>query len=390
MSETPLLPPQNDMDIRVPESFFVFAPVFLALFLLMLSSSNWSVFIGFEEHLPGTWVSLGLMLAALLLAVPAIRNPAIVPAKRRVALVLSVVIGGALLDERLQFHEQVGYFVQRYLDLAMFPWAVYTDDVIVILFALLGARILWGALQGIPNPRKYTAHVVLIVILALFHGVMDLLAHRALVWRFIWPDLTQAMARPTLETLGYFEESFKLWAEYFVILFLLYFFYEQRGNLAWSIMIVVGGWMATAGLWRIPSAEGVPYLVMGGTLKFLRNYAYLFGLSALWTAWAAVSWFLFRSDRGKLSLAGLFFLWPLVQFPLGLQLIFGIALAVGITRARGTIESRDLVRVGVVQLVLFLVALAVVGAQYMPNTLFFNIEPVLFDTGIQTVVPRGR
>ncbi len=375
-------PVDPDLDLSVRPVVLCFAPVLLALFVLLLSLSDRSVFIGFEEGEPGTWLSLTLMFVCLLLVLPAIRNPTLDPARRKIAAVLSVVIGASMLDERLQLHEQIGWFIQGKVDMSTFPSAIYADDAIVLLLALVGGVILLRAIEAVPDRRRYVAHVAAVIILAWMHGALDLLAHRHYVWNLFWPDLTFEQARPHLETLGYFEETAKIWCEYLVIIFLLYFFHRQKGYLVWTIAVLLGSWLATAGLWKIDGGEGIPYVVMGGTLGFIRNYPKLVLLAVIWLAWTATAWRLFPKDGERLGFAGLFFLFPLVQSPVWWQLVFGVALALwlGTDHARRS-GRRVWLALAVGQIVIFTAAVGLSGSRYLPNHIFRPAETVLFDTG---------
>ncbi|HIF22299.1 MAG TPA: hypothetical protein EYQ27_10425, partial [Gemmatimonadetes bacterium] len=323
-----------ELDLRVPGAALVFAPVLLALFTLLLSLSNWSVFLGFEEDEPGTWMSLSLMFATLLLVLPAIRNRALEPAYRRAAALLSLVIGGALLDERLEWHEGIGMWIRGVVGEAEHPMIVYADDVIIILLAIVGALVMRNILRSLPDVRGYIPYVALIVVLAGAHGVLDLLGHRPLIWQIFWPEMTNYALRPLREILGFFEESTKLWTEYFVVLFLLRFFYRQTGHLAWTVLVMTGSWMATAGLWSVVNEPFVPYVIMGTVLRFVRNYPMFLLLAGLWVPWTIVVWRWFSDDPEKTAFAGLFFLWPLVQAPPWLLLVYGCGLGLPLRDGR--------------------------------------------------------
>jgi len=389
MATDPVSDTRDELDLRVPAATFIFAPVLLALFTLLLSLANWSVFLGFEEDEPGTWLSLSLMVATLLLVLPAIRNRALDPAYRRAAALLSLVIGGALLDERLEWHEDIGTWIRGLVNESAHPFIVYADDVLIILLAIIGSLVLWNILRAIPDVRRYVPYVALIVVLAGAHGVLDLLSHRHFIWQIFWPEMTLHGTGPMRDMLGFFEESCKLWTEYFVVLFLLHFFYRQTGHLAWTVLVMVGSWMATAGLWSVVNDPFVPYVVMGTVLRFVRNYPMFLLLAGLWMTWTIVVWRWFRADPEQTALAGLFFLWPLVQAPPWLLLAYGCALGLVIRdgwrpkpKARGAIIAALMVT--------FALAMGLSQRVYLTNRLFVPPETVLFETGVQLLLPGDR
>lgn len=380
---------ETDLDMRVPPSALIFAPVILALFTLLLSLSNWSVFLGFEEEDPGTWLSLSLLFATLLLVLPVIRNHAFDPARRRAAALLSLVIGGAFLDERLEWHEEIGLWVRDLVDEAAHPLIIYADDVLIILLAIVGALVLWNIVRSIPDARTYVPYVALIVVLAGAHGVLDLLGHRHYIWQIFWPDMTLDSTRPMRDMLGFFEESSKLWTEYFVLLFLLRFFYRQTGHLAWTVLVMVGSWMVTAGLWSVVNDPFVPYVIMGSALRFVRNYPMFLTLAILWMTWTVVVWRWLSDDPAETALAGLFFLWPLVHAPLWLLLVFGWVLGFAMRegwrprpRARGALIAALIVT--------FALALGLSDRSYLTNRPFSPPESVLFETGRQLLLSSDR
>ncbi|MEM7355686.1 MAG: hypothetical protein AAF657_33030 [Acidobacteriota bacterium] len=301
-----------DSNMRLPPALLHFFPVALALFTLTISVAGHSIFFGFDEDEPITWMSLSLMLVVLVFLVAVIRDPSVDPFKRRTAIALSAVAGFAVLDERLKWHEDFGKYVKDELEIFTRDIRHYTDDVVVILFALAGAVLFYVFVRNLPNRRDYFPYIACVVALALAHGVLDVLGHGGRLWRkVLTPGITGEQVDLLTETLGFFEEACKLWTEWFVLLFVLRFLYGQKGPLAWSLLVMAGSFLAGLGLWAIEDPNvGIPYLVMGKTLRLLRNYHLLFTLMAIFSAWAVVSWRLFGSQPKKQALAGLFFLTP--------------------------------------------------------------------------------
>ncbi len=380
---------EAEFDLRVPAAVLIFAPVLLALFTLLLALSNWSVFLGFEEDDPGTWLSLSLMFGTLLLVLPALRNRALSPAYRRAAALLGLVIGGAFLDERMEWHEEIGTWIRSFVDERAHPFIVYADDVLIILLTIVGSLVLLNILRSIPDVRRYVPYGVLIVVLAGAHGVLDLLGHRHFIWQIFWPEMTLDSTRPMRDMLGFFEESCKLWTEYFVVLFLLRLFYRQTGHLAWTALVMVGSWMMTAGLWSVVNEPFVPYVIMGSALRFVRNYPMFLAIAGLWMTWTVVVWRWFSDAPAQTALAGLFFLWPLVQAPPWLLLVFGCGLGLVLRDGR---LPKPRVRGAIVAalIVTFFLALGFSDRAYMTNRPFVPPESVLFETGAQLLLPGDR
>ncbi len=303
--------PYYDPDMRLPPAVLHFFPVVLALFTLTMSVAGYSIFHGFDEDEPITWMSLTLMLAVLACLLAVIRNPALESFKRGAAVVLSAVTVFAVLDEQQRWHEKVGRYVKNDLEIFNRDVRHYTDDVIVILFALAGTVLIFRFLRQLSNRRAYVPYAACVAALAFAHGFLDVLGHGGRLWRVLTPDMTENQIDLLTETLGFYEEACKLWAEWFVLLFVLRFFHGQRGPLAWSILVMIGSFLSGIGLWAIedPSA-GVPYLVMERTLRFLRNYHLLLALASIFTVWALAAWRLFGDQPRKQALAGLFFVTP--------------------------------------------------------------------------------
>jgi phage shock protein PspC (stress-responsive transcriptional regulator) len=387
MSTKPVPP---DFDLRVPAWVLVFGPVVIALLTLLISLSGDSVFYGFSENQPGTWMSLTLMLSALMLVLPAIRNPALTPELRRIAVILSAIIAVALMDEKSEWHEALGvWFGDLFGGVSEVPLVVYADDVLIILLAVIGSAVLWKLVKDIPNARDYLPYVGLIVVGAVAHGVLDLLGHRHYIWQMFWPDLTLAGSEPLRLFLGFFEESAKLWTEYFVILFLLRLFYQQSAPLGWTLLTVLGAWMATAGLWSVTSGAFAPYMIMGTSLRFLRNYPAFFSIALLWLAWTVFAWWRSKGDRATLSTAGLLFVWPLVHSPIWLLLVAGVG--VGLATQYGWRPKRR-VRIMILAgcIAAFGVVLASSARPYLTQRAFSPPESVLFSTGRQLILEIDR
>ncbi len=300
-----------DPDMRLPPALLHFFPIVLALFTLTMSVAGHSIFFGFDEDEPITWMSLTLMLAVLAMLLAVIRDHALTDFERLAAMVLSLVTGFAILDEQLRWHEKVGKYVKNELEFFTRDIRHYTDDAIIVVFALLGAALFYVFVRKLPKPRDVVPYVVCVVALALAHGVLDVLGHGGRLWRALIPEITKHQVDLLTETLGFFEEACKLWAEWFVLLFVLRVFHRQQSPLGWSILVMAGSFLSGIGLWAIEDpSTGIPYVVMEKTLRLLRNYHLLILLSAIFVAWGLASWRLFRDQPKKQALAGLFFLTP--------------------------------------------------------------------------------
>jgi len=301
----------SDRDMRLPPVVLHYAPVVLALCCLLLSLSDYSVFLGFEEKDPGTWMSLLLLAVSFLLVFPAMRNRDMAPQKRRVAALFSTVIAVALLDERFMWHEAIGRYARRHWDSLPRGVLNYTDDVIMLASAIAGGIILYYCIRLFSDKEEYRWYFWCVVTIAIAHGVLDILGHKHYLWKLFWPEATSRSTYAIREVLGFFEESCKLWTEWFVILLIGRYFYGQRGFSLWSLQVFGGLLIATTGLWGIGNVPGgIPYVIMGISLKFVRNYHFLLPLAAVWLVWTGVTWRLFAADTTRRSLAGLFFLCP--------------------------------------------------------------------------------
>jgi hypothetical protein len=384
------VPPSDEEDgLRAPSAVLIFAPVLLALVVLFFSLTNWSVHLAFEERAPGTWLSLGIIFGALLLVLPAIRKPSLGAAKRRAAGLLSLVLVAALLDERLQWHERLGGRIFDLVDKQAYPWVVQADDVMIILLAFLGTAFLWRLIRVLPDARDYLPYLGVIAFVALAHGVFDLLDHREYIWQIFWPDATFGSLRPLRNVLGFFEEAMKLWTEYFVVLLFLRLFYREPGHLLWATLVMVGSFMATAGLWSLVNNPIVPYMILGGRLHFFRNYPLFLPFAFVWFAWTLVVWRWFRADAEVTALAGLFFLWPFVQAPAWLAVVFGGVLGLALrrgwrlpTRARGALIAGLIVTFGV--------AMGLSQRSYLSQRRFLPLESIPFETGRQIILESDR
>ncbi len=300
-----------DPNMRLPPFVLHAFPVVLAIFTLTMSVAGYKIFFGFDEDEPITWMSLTLMAAVLVVVLAAIRNDGLDRLRRFAAVVLGGVGAFALLDERYGWHEDVGRWVKDHVEVFSRDVRHYTDDVIVVLFALAGTLLFAFLLRALPNRRSYLPYLACVAALAFAHGFLDVLGHGGRLWRVFLPDITKDQVDLLTGTLGFYEEACKLWAEWFVLLFVLRFFHGQRGPLLWSLSVMAGSFLSGVGLWAIEDPNtGVPYIVMERTLRLLRNHHLLFLLATIFVVWALVAWRWFGDQPKKQALAGLFFLAP--------------------------------------------------------------------------------
>ena len=131
-----------ERDFRIKPVWLHFLPVFLGLFCGFISLCGYSVYYGFSENEPGTWLSLCLLFWGLLLNINAVGDSSNERVKRRIAFVFGAIYFAALLDEWLKGHEAIGYFVQDQVGFISQKILNYTDDVLILLAAITGIIIL--------------------------------------------------------------------------------------------------------------------------------------------------------------------------------------------------------------------------------------------------------
>ncbi len=305
----------NDWEMKIPDWALHFGPLLLAVFCLGISLADYSVFIGFEEQEPGTYLSLTMMFTVFVLSLAAMRNGQLHRSTRLVAAITSVISALAMFDETHKWHERVGEFVQENFRFLPRRLTHYTDDVIILLGAIVGGVILYFSLRLVARESDLRPYLVAVVALALAHGLLDIVSHRDYMLKMFWPDLPKQAARALVDQLSCFEEWCKIWCGWFVILFLQRLFHGQRTPLLWSAQIFLGSVLATVGLWAVPDVtQGIPYLTIGEPHHFLRNFQALFQLAFVWLTWVGITWLCFGRDETKRNLAGLLYLAPLAMW----------------------------------------------------------------------------
>ncbi len=314
----------NNRDMQIKPVFLHFAPVLLSLFCGFISLSGYSVYYGFSENEPATWLSLIMLFWGLLLSMAALRDTRLEPAKRRAGLIFSFVYLAAILDERLKGHEAIGYYVQDHIDFLHYKLLNYTNDVLIVLAAVVGSSLLLYCLRPIADKRQYLNYFLFVAVAALVHGLLDISNHKHYFWQLFDPSVTYQSVHTMLETLGFFEESFKLWTEWFMILFLLRFFQNQAGNLRWQGQVFIGSQLMVSGLWLIPkAAEQIPYMIANPLLRYIRNYHFWIILAFICLAWAGIVWYRYRSDGEKRSSCGIFYVMPWYLVLPGITAVMG-------------------------------------------------------------------
>jgi len=301
----------NPWNLKFPPLLLHLGPVILALFCLTISLSGHSVYTGFNEKGPGTTLSLFFMTICFFLAFSAINNPEIDSRKRTLGIFTSIIIFLAILDEKFKFHEAFGRYVQNNLQISR-KITYYTDDVVIILAAVIGGLILFNFVKKSKSMKEIYPYLWIVIILALGHGFLDLVSHKKYLWQIVWPEMNGSMFHELLgERLGCLEEWFKIWTEWFVILFLLRFFHKQKAPLIWTLQIFIGSIIATSGLWAYSNAYyKIPYVMAGNILGFIRNYHLLIGICIIWVTWSILTWLFFKDDKTKIKISGLLFLTP--------------------------------------------------------------------------------
>ncbi len=318
MKHSPAEPTKNiksNWDLVLSPMAMHYAPVVLAIITFTLTLAGWSVFRRFEENKPGTMLSLSLMWICFILCFSALRKPDLSAGKRKIALLFTPVIGLAILDEYYQWHEEIGYYVQR--NVTQLPRTIthYTDDVIILMTAIIGCVILFRLMKGITEKKALIPYFGMVVVFAVLHGMSDLASHGLYLWSRLWPDLSHEEIFTQIEVFSCYEELFKIWCEWFTVLFLTKLFYDRDSPLSWNIQICFGSMLTLVGLWSIRAdAFSIPWLWIGGELKFIRNYHHLFFIGWLWMFWSTITWSLFRDSLEKRTAMGWFFLCPFALF----------------------------------------------------------------------------
>ena len=286
------------------------SPVILALITWTLGLAGSSFFFGFEEKEPATWLSLFLMGINLLICVAAAGSPFVQKKPRILAGVLSVVIALAMLDEYLKVHELIGKWTQRTLTVLPKGFTFFTDDILILIYTVGVIAFLWWFLIH-EKPRFYSKFYILpVAICGILHGLLDLFGHQQRILRMLFGS--NLLDRPINywgDLVGFYEECFKLWTEWFLILFLVHALFRLDSKLKWSVLVCSGSILATMGLFQAPG-NLAPVLTMGSGLDFIRNPHYLATLAVLWLSWG---WIISRNHSADTHLnihPGLFFILP--------------------------------------------------------------------------------
>ena len=297
---------------RLPEWFFHFGPVSIGIFCLTISLADFSVFKGFDEREPGTYLSLLLMSLCFFFCFSAIRNSELNDPSRRLAGLLSLLIGIAIADESLNWHETIGRRIQDSLVFLPRRLLHYTDDAIILIGAILVGYYLFRLFRRsghLPSAKPYLA---CLIILAVGHGLLDVISHGPFLMENIVPNVTERGALNLEQQLGSLEEYFKVWAVWFAFLLIQVLFFRQKPSWQWPMLVVIGTLLSAIGTWTITDpAYGIPYIMVGRPFFLIRNYPSLLTLSFIWLTWTTVSWILFQNQPKKRELSGLLFLTPI-------------------------------------------------------------------------------
>lgn len=299
---------RSDWDIQLPPWLRHFGPVAIGLYYLLITLGGYSVFEGFGESEPASLLSQGLMVYVFVLCGAAARSPAIGGPTRNAAWILAGVSGLATLDETYSFHETIGYWVQDHVDFVPPDLKLYTDDLIMLGGAVGGSYMLYRLIRRTGRLRELAPYVASVALLAIAHGLLDIVSHKtAIVSRFV-PDLSKEEWKSIAERLSAFEEFCKIWSAWFVVLFAQRLFHRDRVALTWSWTICLSLPLAALSLWTWSAELGaIPYLTVGGPLRIVRNFHALFEIGFVWIAWTLASWILLREREEGRNRLGLLF-----------------------------------------------------------------------------------
>ncbi len=267
-----------------PERVLYFAPVVLSLLLFQFSMLGSSVFYGFNENQPGSWLSVTLMGTAFLISFTRIsRLRQNQPGLFRLAIIICTLAAVGIIDELFEFHETLGLAIQPDYPDNPDSARIYYDDFIVIIASAAGFGLLLLFIRKLQILRRDFSYLISVFALAMLHGVLDIFGHRKGIIRILLPDLTVIQSINYSETISFFEEFCKIWCEWFLIIWLFRVFFNTRGYLYWSWFLFLASLTVFPGLWQIDeNLNAVPFLVLNGKHEFLRNYHLLFSYSVLW------------------------------------------------------------------------------------------------------------
>ncbi len=297
---------RGDWDFQAPPWLRHAGPMAIALIFLLVTLSGYSVFEGFDEKEPATRLSQALMVFVVLLCLAAARNPKVDPQTRSIAWVLGGVSWIAAVDEAWGFHEEIGYWVQDNLKFLPSKVRHFTDDVIILGGAFAGAYLLYWLVKRTGRIRELTPYIGAVVILAVTHGLLDIVSHGIVTLKAVFPDAPEIELRSMEDQLSTFEEYCKIWSAWFVVLFVQRLFHRDRVALAWSWIVCLTTPLAAFSLWKW-TGSGVPYLKLGGALEFIRNFHSLAELCLVWIAWTLAAWMLLRDREEARNWFGLLY-----------------------------------------------------------------------------------
>ena len=208
----------------------------------------------------------------------------------------------------------------------------HADDLIILGAAIGGMLLLIWLRRRFPPDRALTPYFVAAVFTAIAHGVVDYLSHGTRVPRQLVPEMTKFNARALTDWLGVYEEAFKLWAEWFILLFLLRLLQRRDGRLGWAVMVMIGSLATLVGLWA--TGDTTPYVPIGSPFVVLRNPHTLFLYAALVIGWSVAVWMKFAERPRVCYMLGLgwLVLFGLPFLESGIAKSFGAAIY-GVTHA---------------------------------------------------------
>jgi len=309
-----------------------FAPILLSLACLTISMSGFSVYEGFNDGGSGTYLSLVMMSACLVISITGACKKDTSPSMFWLAVAVSLVVFLAMLDEYFKGHESIGKYIIRNVHLLPERQMAFSDDIIILIGTIIGSVAFYFVVKRTRNDALQRKLLWCIVITAVGHGVLDILSHKIYLWEFLLPDISLNAAYELTEQLSCFEEWMKIWCEWFVLLFLLRIFHKQENSVIWSSQILVASILACAGLWAIPpGTKLIPYFVLWPTeYGIIRNYHILGGIFCIWLTWGLITYRLFLDNLEKVERAGWFWLCPLsfLLFSNGNAQISGVAVGV--------------------------------------------------------------
>lgn len=145
-------------------------------------------------------------------------------------LLMSLAFVLLMIDEKYQLHENLDFSIHKIFKLPDTFYYDWIDDFIVCFYIILGMLGLWFFKDIFIKNRDFIYYIIIAIVIGILSEFFDWMSNNSSIVKFLF-HISERKALIATDWLGIFEDSLKLFSEFFILSAMIFLSFDRRDNL---------------------------------------------------------------------------------------------------------------------------------------------------------------